>query len=98
MPVYERGKAPDGQPHAGRHPGQRGEKRDRFQTRLREQAVADPQRVEDARLVGRDADVEQIFRLDRADDDGAIREDEAVGGPDGRRHDAFSRSVMRLKN
>ena len=77
MAMDERREAPDGEAHPRRDAGERREQRHGLEARLREEAIADPQRVEDAGILGRDGDVEQIVRFDRADHDRAIREDEA---------------------
>src|SRR5438045_9435343 len=99
MAMHERRETPHGEAHPRRDTGERREQRHRLEARLREQAVADPQRVEDAGMLGGDGDVEEILRLDRADDDGAVRQDEAERGTSRGRHGACcSSSVMRLKN
>src|SRR5262249_46151332 len=76
MAVHERREASDAETNPPRDGRQRREHRHRLQPRLGEQAVADPDGVEDLGRLGGLRLFEQVARLDRAQHDGAVSEAE----------------------
>jgi len=77
LPVHEGGHATDGQSHAPRDAGQRGQERDGLEARLGQQAVTDPDRIEGAGGLGRGRQLEEIAGLESAKHHRAVREDQA---------------------
>src|SRR3989449_499218 len=92
--VDERRETPDTEPEPARHPREGREERDGLQTRLGEEAVAYPDGVEDAGTLGLDGEIEKRARLDRAEDDSAVRQDQPEGVSHGLSPRILRRSLL----